>query len=146
MGAQTVKMEDRWLWWRVWWRFWTGNHLDGRKRSNATWTLKSTDTSGRINWWNRQPRFKRMAIRHAVTWPVLVDGALMFYIPWAGWLMLGLGMLYLGARAFLTIRSRLFMPVRANGKHAGWIAKPKTMRRIESLPPEVRKLFGGNDG
>lgn len=145
MSAQTVKMEDRWLWWRVWWRFWTGNHLDGKKRSNATWLLPADDTRGRISWWNRQPRLKRMIIRHAITWPIALDVILMFFVPWAGWLLLGLSILYLGARAFFALRRRFYMPVRANGVHAGWILKAGPQHKIEQLPEPLRKMFGGND-
>lgn len=41
------------------WRFFTGAHLDGRRRTNATWFREGTSPKYLCNWWNRKPRFYR---------------------------------------------------------------------------------------
>lgn len=45
------------------WRYFTGHHLDGRQRTNATWTRRATAPSHHMNWWSSKPRFHRMAWR-----------------------------------------------------------------------------------
>lgn len=45
------------------WRFFSGNHLDGRARTNATWLKRGTAPSHHVNWWNAKPRFHRMIWR-----------------------------------------------------------------------------------
>lgn len=42
------------------WRFFTGAHLDGRRRTNATWTKEGTAPRYLCNWWNRKPRLYRL--------------------------------------------------------------------------------------
>lgn len=42
------------------WRFFTGAHLDGRRRTNATWTKEGTAPRYLCNWWNRKPRLYRV--------------------------------------------------------------------------------------
>lgn len=56
------------------WRYFTGHHLDGRQRTNATWTRRATAPSHHMNWWSSKPRFHRMAWRWA-----------MIFVP-AGWI------------------------------------------------------------
>lgn len=48
------------------WRFFTGNHLDGRPRTNATWFRRGTAPSHHVNWWNAKPRFHRAIWRWAL--------------------------------------------------------------------------------
>lgn len=45
------------------WRYFTGAHLDGRPRTNASWTRKGTVPSHHVNWWNSKPRLHRMVWR-----------------------------------------------------------------------------------
>lgn len=47
------------------WRFFTGQHLDGRKRTNATWFKRGTIPSHHVNWWTSKPIFHRMLWRWA---------------------------------------------------------------------------------
>lgn len=48
------------------WRYFTGHHLDGRARTNATWTKRGTAPSHHANWWNSKPRLHRMMWRWAM--------------------------------------------------------------------------------
>lgn len=48
------------------WRYFTGHHLDGRPRTNATWTKRGTAPGHHVNWWNAKPRLHRMAWRWAL--------------------------------------------------------------------------------
>lgn len=56
------------------WRFFTGNHLDGKARTNATWFKRGTAPSHHVNWWNAKPRAHRMTWRLGIV-----------FIP-AGWI------------------------------------------------------------
>ncbi|WP_149030697.1 helicase HerA domain-containing protein [Kitasatospora sp. MBT66] len=55
----------------VLWRFFTGDHLDGKPRTNATWThrgTKSTREDGRAaNKWDHLMRLERMGVRLAAS-------------------------------------------------------------------------------
>lgn len=53
------------------WRYFTGQHLDGKARTNATWTKRGTAPSHHVNWWNAKPRLGRMAWRWAM---VIIPG------------------------------------------------------------------------
>lgn len=48
------------------WRYFTGHHLDGKHRTNATWTRRATAPSHHMNWWTSKPRLHRMAWRWAL--------------------------------------------------------------------------------
>lgn len=45
------------------WRYLTGHHLDGEKRTDATWFKRGTTPIHHINWWTEKPRFHRMIWR-----------------------------------------------------------------------------------
>lgn len=48
------------------WRYTTGNHLDGKARTNATWFTRGTAPSHHVNWWSSKPRSHRMIWRWAI--------------------------------------------------------------------------------
>lgn len=48
------------------WRWFTGNHLDGKRRTNATWFKKGTVPPHHCNWWSAKPRFHRSIWRWAM--------------------------------------------------------------------------------
>jgi len=45
------------------WRYLTGQHLDGVKRTDATWFSRGTSPAHHVNWWSEKPRFNRMMWR-----------------------------------------------------------------------------------
>ena len=47
------------------WRYLTGDHLDGKRRTNATWFQRGTVPAHHVNWWTGKPRFNRMLWRWA---------------------------------------------------------------------------------
>lgn len=48
------------------WRYFTGDFLDGKQRTNATWTKPGTAPSHHLNWWASKPRIKRLIWRWAI--------------------------------------------------------------------------------
>ena len=44
-------------------RYLSGHHLDGKKRTNATWFKRGTAPIHHVNWWSAKPRFYRMLWR-----------------------------------------------------------------------------------
>jgi len=49
-----------------WWRYFTGQHLDGKKRTNATWLTRGTVPPHHVNWWTAKPQLHRVAWRIAL--------------------------------------------------------------------------------
>lgn len=54
------------------WRYFTGAHLDGKRRTDATWTKPGSRPNYHISWWNCLPRRTRMAWRHGMFWPAIL--------------------------------------------------------------------------
>ena len=57
------------------WRYFTGAHLDGQRRTNATWRKPGTIPKQHVTWWTGKPRFHRMGIRWAT---ILVPAGYLF--------------------------------------------------------------------
>lgn len=49
------------------WRWFSGHSLDGQHRTNATWTRRGEDPTGRIRPWHLMPRLHRAGIRTGST-------------------------------------------------------------------------------
>lgn len=45
------------------WRYFSGQHLDGKVRTNAGWFTRGTIPSDRLTWWTGMPIFSRILFR-----------------------------------------------------------------------------------
>jgi hypothetical protein len=48
------------------WRYFTGHHLDGKRRTNATWFKRGTMPIHHVTWWSAKPRIHRMLWRWGI--------------------------------------------------------------------------------
>lgn len=71
------------------WRFFTGAHLDGRRRTNATWLKPGTAPRYLCNWWNRKPRLFRVFWRLGTIGTAALITAAYLISPPLFWLSMG---------------------------------------------------------
>lgn len=78
------------------WRFLSGAHLDGHRRTNATWLKRATRPRGELNWWTAKPRLYRAFWR----WGWFTSGVFSMWLlinhPFVFW-----SLLMLSAGAFI---------------------------------------------
>jgi hypothetical protein len=66
---------------KVIWRYMTGHHLDGHKRTDATWFRDGTFPPRQVNWWTGKRRVYRMLWRHLPVGIVFAGTWLWFVHP-----------------------------------------------------------------
>ena len=94
-------------WGAVFWRFATGNHLDGRPRTNASWRRKGTMPKHRLNWWNAKPRLNRMGWRWGSVGLFLVIVAGFILEPWVTLFLCTAMCPYVAHRSLTLIRAQI---------------------------------------
>jgi hypothetical protein len=138
MGTQTIISREPFYFTRRVWRFVSGNFMDGQRHGDSTWFRRATDRQDRLNAWTRMSRLRRAFIRDFLALYIPACITLAFVAPDLFWLMLGLTMAYWTARLIMFIDQKLF-----HHTSGGRVLRMKHMRRIETLPDDVAKLFGG---
>jgi hypothetical protein len=150
MGTQTIVTREPFFYGKLVWRFLTGNFMDGIRRGDSTWLRKATDQRGRLNRWTRMSRLKRAFIRWALTFGVALGVVAYLWSRDLFWVYVGLVAAYLTAKLFIWLDFKLFHHYHtrdADGNYTVHRARHhRVMRRIDKLPPEVAKLFGGHSG
>jgi hypothetical protein len=63
------------------WRFFSGNHLDGKRRTDASWLRKGAVPPHHVTWWTSKPRALRAAWRWTLITIPSVWGIAYAYAP-----------------------------------------------------------------
>lgn len=137
---KTQRSSILWLLVKLVWRFFvSGHHLNGQTYNDATfWRDASTIFRKRRNaytWWRRKARYKRLAWRHSVFWPLIGITAGMLLERMLTVVLL-VCMVPLGVTiAFRKTRTFLYQPVKAHRLDGSvtqtWVMRPRTRHFLD---------------